>query len=224
MTLSLTATARTRPASCGPPSPRGLRPWVLSCIPGRRRSHTARTRTAGGTSEHTSFDFLGYTFRGRLAKGPRGYLHRLLPGHQRQGEEGERQADQGLAPQPPQQRGPVRPGPGDQSPGPRLDQLLRSLLPLRVVLPGMAHQRAPGPVGHAQVQAIPRQVRQSDGLAAEGLPVQAWPVRPLAADRVHLRPDCGGRMTGDCQSAGINRHGDGDGRALRRRSSDPRWP
>ena len=30
----------------------------------------------------------------------------------------ERQADQGLAPQPPQQRGPARPGQGDQSPGP----------------------------------------------------------------------------------------------------------
>jgi hypothetical protein len=26
------------------------------------------------------------------------------------------------------------------------------------------------------------------------------------------------------ESAGINRHGDGDGRALHRRSSDPRWP
>jgi len=42
------------------------------------------------------------------------------------------------------------------------------------------------PVGHAQVQAIPRQVRQSDGLAAEGVSAQAWPVRPLAAHRVHL--------------------------------------
>jgi hypothetical protein len=30
------------------------------------------------------------------------------------------------------------------------------------------------------------------------------------------------RMTGGCQSAGINRHGEGDGRALHRRSSDPR--
>ena len=27
-----------------------------------------------GSYEHTSFDFLGYTFRGRLAKGPRGYF------------------------------------------------------------------------------------------------------------------------------------------------------
>ena len=197
MTLSLTATARTRPAGCGLPSPRGLRPWVLSCIPGRRRSRTARTRTAGGLRAH-QLRFPRLHLPGPPGQGTKRLFHRLLPGHQRHGEEGERQADPGLAPQPPQQRGPVRPGQGDQSPGPGLDQLLRSLLPLRVVLPGMAHQRAPGPVGHAQVQAIPRQVRQSDGLAAEGLPVQATPVRSLAADRVHLRPDCGGRMTGDC--------------------------
>jgi len=67
-----------------------------------------------------------------------------------------------------------------------LAQLLRSLLPLRVVFPGIAHQRAPGPVGQVQVQAIPREVRQSDDLAAEGVSVQAWPVRPLAAHRVYL--------------------------------------
>jgi RNA-directed DNA polymerase len=29
--------------------------------------------------EHTSFDFLGYTFRGRLAKGPRGYFTGFSP-------------------------------------------------------------------------------------------------------------------------------------------------
>ena len=32
-----------------------------------------------GTSEHTSFDFLGYTFRGRLARGPRGYFLSFSP-------------------------------------------------------------------------------------------------------------------------------------------------
>lgn len=66
--------------------------------------------------------------------------HRLLPGHQRQGEEGERPPDQGLAPQPPQGHGPARPRRGDQPSGTGLDQLLRSLLPLRVALPRRAHQ------------------------------------------------------------------------------------
>jgi RNA-directed DNA polymerase len=32
-----------------------------------------------GSHEHTSFDFLGYTFRGRLAKGPRGYFTGFSP-------------------------------------------------------------------------------------------------------------------------------------------------
>ncbi len=32
-----------------------------------------------GTSAHTSFDFLGYTFRGRLAKGRRGFFMNFLP-------------------------------------------------------------------------------------------------------------------------------------------------
>ena len=51
-----------------------------------------------GDFGHTSFDFLGYTFRGRLAKGPQRLFHWLRSGYQRQSEEGERQADQGLAP------------------------------------------------------------------------------------------------------------------------------
>lgn len=32
-----------------------------------------------GTSEHTSFDFLGYTFRGRLARGPSGFFVSFSP-------------------------------------------------------------------------------------------------------------------------------------------------
>ena len=32
-----------------------------------------------GSAEHTSFDFLGYTFRGRLARGPRGYFVSFSP-------------------------------------------------------------------------------------------------------------------------------------------------
>ena len=53
--------------------------------------------------------------------------------------------------------------------------------PLRVVFPGMAHQRAPCAVGHAQVQTIPRQVRQSDGLAAEGVSTKARACSPTGS-------------------------------------------
>ena len=150
-----------------------------------------------GDFEHASFDFLGYTFRGRLAQGPRGYFTGFNPAISGKAKKAKGQqirdwhlnrrssADlSGLAEDQPASQG--------------LDQLLRSLLPLRVALPRMAYQRASRPVGHAEIQAIPRQVRQSDGLAAEGLPAPARPVRPLAANRLHRKPDCGGRMTGDC--------------------------
>ena len=76
----------------------------LELHPGKTKIVFCKDANRRGDFGHTSFDFLGYTFRGRLAKGPKRVFHRLLPGDQRQGEEGERQADQGLAPQPPQQR------------------------------------------------------------------------------------------------------------------------
>ncbi len=88
-----------------------------------------------GTSEYTSFDFLGYTFRGRRAHGRRGLFVSFSPAMSTKAEEGERPTDQGLAPQPSQWHGPVRPRPGHQPPGSRLDQLLRGLLPLHVDLP-----------------------------------------------------------------------------------------
>jgi RNA-directed DNA polymerase len=150
-----------------------------------------------GDFGHTSFDFLGYTFRGRLAKGRKGYFTGFSPAISGKAKKakGKQIRDWHLNRRSSEDLSSL--AKGDQSSGPGLDQLLRGLLPLRVVFPGMAHQRASRPVGHAQVQAIPRQVRQSDGLAAEGVSAPAGPVRPLAAHRVHLRPDCGGRMTGD---------------------------
>ena len=42
-------------------------------------SCTARTRTAGGDYEHTSFDFLGYSFRARPVRGKRGYFVSFSP-------------------------------------------------------------------------------------------------------------------------------------------------
>jgi hypothetical protein len=47
-----------------------------------RLSPTSHCKDANrrGEAEHTSFDFLGYTFRGRLARGPRGYFMSFAPG------------------------------------------------------------------------------------------------------------------------------------------------
>jgi RNA-directed DNA polymerase len=73
------ATPRNRPERFGPPSPVDSGRWAWSCTPRRRRSCSARTRTGPGEAEHTSFDFLGYTFRARLAKGRRGYFASFSP-------------------------------------------------------------------------------------------------------------------------------------------------
>ena len=86
-------------------------------------------------AQHTSFDFLGYTFRGRRARGRRGLFRELLTSGEPQGEAGDRQTDQGLAPQPSQRNGPRRTRPGHQRPDPRLVQLLRSLLPPASCIP-----------------------------------------------------------------------------------------
>ena len=79
-----------------------LRALGLELHPEKTKVVYCKDANRPGKSEHTSFDFLGYTFRGRLARGRTGLLRELPPGHQRQGEEGERPADQGLAPQPSQ--------------------------------------------------------------------------------------------------------------------------
>ena len=91
-----------------------------------------------GDFEHTSFDFLGYTFRGRLAKGRRGFFMSFSPAMSAKAKKanGKQIRDWHLN----RRSGTDLSGlaRGDQSPGPRLDQLLRSLLPLRVVLPSQS--------------------------------------------------------------------------------------
>ena len=68
MTRSCTASASAKPARCWPRCRTG---WIRSgcgCIPTRRGSCTARTGSGAAAYEHTSFTFLGYTFRPRGAR------------------------------------------------------------------------------------------------------------------------------------------------------------
>ena len=146
---------------------------------------------------HTSFDFLGYTFCGRLARGRRGLFRELLTSGEPQREAGDRQTDQGLAPQPSQCNGPRRTRPGHQRPDPRLVQLLRGLLPLRVVCHRSAHRRTPRPMGDAEVQTIARPTHQSKEMARRCPSARATTLRPLAPPRFNPTPNCGSRMTGD---------------------------
>ena len=89
-------------------------------------------------SEHTSFDFLGYTFRGRRARGRRGFFVSFSPAvspnaHKAIGEQIRdwhlnRRSATGLA-------GLAR---GHQRPDPRLVQLLRGLLPPASCMPSQS--------------------------------------------------------------------------------------
>ena len=151
-----------------------------------------------GEAEHTSFDFLGYTFRGRLAKGRRGYFVSFAPAISVKASQGGRPEGQGMAPQSSQWDGSVRPRRGDRPSGARLDRLLRGLLPLRAVLPRKAHRRASRSMGHAEIQTTARESCQGSGLAGRGSTAPAPALRPLAPSPAHRRPACGSRMTGDC--------------------------
>ncbi len=93
-----------------------------------------------GSHEHTSFDFLGYTFRGRMARGRRGFFVSFLPAMSASANRAVGQEIRSWRL--------IRRSGSDLSdlaqyinpPGARLDRLLRSLLPLRAVLPGEAHR------------------------------------------------------------------------------------
>ena len=79
-----------------------LGPLGLELHPAKTKIVYSKDQNRRGDFEHASFDFLGYTFPGPTwPKGKQGYFARLQPGHQQQ-QKGKRQADQGLAPQPPQ--------------------------------------------------------------------------------------------------------------------------
>ena len=74
MTRSCTASASARPARCWPRCRTGWSRSGCSCIPTRPGSCTARTASGAAPIEHTSFTFLGYTFRPRGARAKDGSM------------------------------------------------------------------------------------------------------------------------------------------------------
>jgi RNA-directed DNA polymerase len=56
-----------------------LRPLGLELHPEKTKVVFCKDTNRQGEAEHTSFDFLGYTFRARLAKGRRGYFASFSP-------------------------------------------------------------------------------------------------------------------------------------------------
>ena len=70
---------RCKPDVYGLRSPRRLKTVGLELHPEKTKVVYCKDANRPGDAEHTSFDFLGYAFRGRLARGPRGYFMSFAP-------------------------------------------------------------------------------------------------------------------------------------------------
>ncbi len=198
MTSLPTATPRNRPENFGTTSPACSGPSVSSCTPREDQDRVLPGHEPPRAIGAHLLRFPGLHLPGPPGPWPERLLRELLTGHQHHGQEGSRPEGSALAPQPSQRVGPVRPRPTDQPGGPRLDRLLRSLLPLRALLPGTAHRSASAAMGHAEVQTPARQTSQGPSVAGHCSTATAASFRPLAPRRTHLSPTCGSRMTGDC--------------------------
>ena len=58
---------------------RRLKTLGLELHPEKTKIVYCKDANRRGEAEHTSFDYLGYTFRGRMARGPRGYFMSFAP-------------------------------------------------------------------------------------------------------------------------------------------------
>jgi hypothetical protein len=70
----------------------------------------------------------------------------------------------------------------------------RGVLPLRVVLHRTAHRPAPGPMGHAEVQATAEEATTNVGPATRCSAAEPQALRSLASACIHTQPACKSRM------------------------------
>ena len=149
-------------------------------------------------AEHTSFDFLGYTFCGRRARGRRGFFVSFSPAVSPN-------ARQAIGKQ-------IRDWHLNRRSATDLAGLAGAInarirgwfnyygafYRLRVVFHRSAHRRTHCPMGDAEVQTIARPTHQSVEMARRCASARATTLRSLAPPRFNPTPDCGSRMTGDC--------------------------
>ena len=163
------------------------------------RLHPAKTRIVyckdgdrRGSHEHTSFTFLGFTFR--RPRGPRQEREEvhLVPARGQQGRPGQDECrGPPLAAAPAHLAHHGQPRPGDQSRSAGLDAVLRGVLPLRAAAPPAAHQRLPDALAPQEIQAAGIQEESPGLLGTRHCPVPAA-VRPLGMGALFLVD----RMTG----------------------------
>jgi RNA-directed DNA polymerase len=147
---------------------------IVYCKDDNRRGH----------HEHTSFTFLGYTFRTRSARNKHGRMFASFsPAVSRQ--PGRRGGDGPTGPQvahpPANGWKPRGPRPVDESHRAGLDAVLRGVQPHRAVSPAAPHQHLPGAVGPQEVSSVAR-VQEGQGLVAGALRPLSPRVRPVGLD------------------------------------------
>ena len=163
------------------------------------RLHPAKTRIVyckdggrRGSHEHTSFTFLGFTFRARAARGKNGKkFTSFLPAVSKDALNKMSAEVRPLAAAPAHLAHHGQPRPGDQSRGPGLDAVLRGVLPLRAAAPPAAHQRLPDALAPQEIQAAGIQEEGPGLLGTRHCPVPPA-VRPLGMGALFLVD----RMTG----------------------------
>jgi RNA-directed DNA polymerase len=135
-----------------------------------------------GAHEHTSFTFLGYTFRTRSTRNKHGRMFAsFLPAVSRECAGGDGQTGPQVAYSPANRWKPRRPRPVGEPHRAGLDAVLRGVQPLRAVSPAAPDQHLPGPVGPQEVSSVAR-VQEGQGVVAcVGCSLPAW-VCPLGLD------------------------------------------
>ena len=149
-------------------------------------------------AEHTSFDFLGYTFRGRLARGRRGFFVSFSPAMSPN-------AKQAIGKQISHWHLNRRSATDLAGLAGAINARIRgwfnyygAFYRLRVVCHRDAHRRTPRSMGDAEVQTIARPTHQSMEMARRCPTARATTLRSLAPRCFNPTPNCGSRMTGDC--------------------------
>ena len=149
-------------------------------------------------AQHTSFDFLGYTFCGRLARGRRGFFVSFSPAVSPNAKKaiGEQIRDWHLN---------RRSATDLAGLAGAINARIRgwfnyygAFYRLRVVFHRGAHRRTSCSMGDAEVQTIARPTHQSMEMARRCPSARATTLRSLAPRCFNPTPDCGSRMTRDC--------------------------
>jgi hypothetical protein len=163
MMLLSTATPRNKPDVFGRRSLVGSGHSASSCTR-EDEDRVLQRRDAPGDAEHVSFDFLGYTFRGRTVLGKRGLFIGFNPAMSTKATKAvsqkirawhlNRRSDTDLSDLARR-----------STPRSEAGSAITGVLPLQAVSHRTAHRPASGPMGHAEIQATAWQDHAGLGMA-----------------------------------------------------------